>query len=123
VKGALELPPSFDAEAFDPSGQTLELEFGSACRPIRLRLAPESGVWKVRRGRYEFRGPRGSRPRTKFRIDPRTGAFRVAFTRGDFPALTENPIRISIGLGDLRASSDVQWLESSRRPGRFRYVP
>lgn len=121
--GVAPPPAGFDADAFEPSEHALVLELGDACRPVRVRLGPEDGTWKRKRGRFKFRGRRGTSPRVAFRIDPRTGAFRVAFGRGDFPALPENPIRISIELGDLRASSDVYWLESGRRPGRFRYVP
>jgi len=120
--GSLQLPPEFDAETFDPETRSVRIEVGDPARSLVLRIEPGSGRWKRKRGRYRYRyrSPRQDRPRVKLRFDPRSGAYKIDISRVDLPSPAEGIVRTSIGIDDLRATSDEPWNEVPGRPGRWK---
>ena len=103
----------------DPVLEGITVRCGSEAAPVSLKIFPADEGWKARRTKWLWKSPRGSLTRLKVTWDTVKGTVVVVAMGLEMTSAPENPIRVSIVIGD-EGGTDVREWTPGRKPGQFK---
>ena len=109
-------------DAPDPVTDGITIRVGSLAAPLSLRIFPDAEEWVLRRTKWTWKSPRGSLTRLKVVWDTATGTLAVTALGLEMTNAPENPIRVSLVIGDEGGTDAREWTPG-RKPGQFKLRP
>ena len=103
----------------DPAAEGLRVTLGAGKDAWVLDIAPHTPGWKVRKGVWTWKSPRGTTAKTTLVLDAATGSLRVAAKKLDLAAAAAGALRLAVRCGMEAGSSSGDWVEE--KPGRLAY--
>jgi hypothetical protein len=117
VQALFDFLPASDA-AFDPVAEGITIRAGSDAAPVTL-IVPPGEEWKIARGKATWKSLKGSTPKYKVEVDLEGRLVKLTVSSLQLAVAPENPMRVSVSIGDDAGSDHLDWL--LKKPGIFQF--
>jgi hypothetical protein len=94
---------------FDPSNQSFTLRIGAFGDPAILSIPVPADGWVLKKGKYNWKSPKGSAVKAKVSVDPAAFTWTVKLTGLTLAVPTTNPLRVTLTLGTDTGHVDGDW--------------
>ena len=119
ISGTLSLLEGALSTGLDPMAYSLRLQLGGWDGTTLMAVPAGDPGWKLRRGKWTWKSPKGAFTKAIVKLDPATGIFSVAVSRLTLPSAPANPFLFSLGAGSDGGSTSADW--TAKRAGTWKY--
>lgn len=118
VKGTLAFNANSPDGTFDPLTESAEIRLGDLDNPIIIQI-PAGDGWKVKGAKASWKSASGALPKVKLSLDTAKGTLKLSVSGFDFPGAPENPLQVTLILGNDSGMFLADW--SEKKPGSFKF--
>lgn len=114
VTGVLAVPGSgIPGAPYDPEANGFTLGIGNEDDPLLASVVPYEIGWKLSRGKYSWKSPKGAAFKAKISLDTVSGKFSVSVSGVTFPEAPAGPVWVWFRVGADAGARTDSW-----RPGK-----
>lgn len=119
IKGTLAFNANSPDGTFDPLTESAQIRLGDLDNPLIIHIPAGDPGWKVKGAKSSWKSASGALPKVKLSLDTAKGTLKLSVSGFDFPGAQENPLQVTLILGNDSGVFLADW--SEKKPGSFKF--